>query len=328
MQPGSVFPLFRLLMPGRDSSLKVFTKEPTLATAYCDALSLDKDSSVGKVLRNFTDPMVCGGEYSDVVGDFSCVLERVLEKRLPKNPNKDNPVTVGDINKILDGLTRDLTGTGTKPSNHDWRSSQSQGFSAKSKTKKPPSKAKIREKWIKKAMDQYRLTPLEHKWLVRIILDNIKIGIGWESILSWYSKHAMELYSAHNNLKSVCNKLCNPAYIQQREREKKEAEERLRQQRFTQLYDFPTDPDPVFLGNTISAMKSERTSFESLMADMQKKHALVMKKKLEKDDPLKKSLALNFPAFVAEVKLDGERMIVHINRGKVTMHTRQGRWYR
>jgi ATP-dependent DNA ligase len=138
----------------------------------------------------------------------------------------------------------------------------------------------------------------------------------------------MDLWNAHNNLKTVCNKLCCEAYVRQREKEIEEAKKRMQEELFTQLYAFPSNPDPVFLGNTISAMRSERTSFDSLMADMQKRHAEVLKKKIEKDDPLKESLALKFPAFVAEVKLDGERMIVHVNRGNVTMHTRQGRWYR
>ena len=40
---------------------------------------------------------------------------------------------------------------------------------------------------------------------------------------------------------------------------------------------------------------------------------------LEIDDINRSRLALQFPAFVCEVKLDGERILSHINRGIVTM---------
>lgn len=247
--------------------------------------------------------------------------------------NRPSEATVGDINKILDGLTNDLSGGKSfqKHSNHDWRSSDSQSQS-KGAPKTAKGKRKTtnkRVKWVRKAIDELKLSPLEHKWLAKIIIqDRMHLGIGWEAILTWYSRHAMDVWSVHNNLKTVCNKLCDEQYVRQREKEIEESEQRRKAQRFTQLYSFPANPDPVFLGNTISAMRSERTSFESLMYDMRKKHAEVVKKKLKKDDPLKDSLSLKFPAFVAEVKLDGERMIVHINRGQVTMHTRKGRWYR
>ena len=39
------------------------------------------------------------------------------------------------------------------------------------------------------------------------------------------------------------------------------------------------------------------------------------------------SLSLKFPTFINEVKLDGERMLVHVKRGVVTMQTRQSNWY-
>jgi hypothetical protein len=129
-----------------------------------------------------------GTEFESCVGDFPLTLEKVLSLRIRSEPSK---ATVGDINRILDGLTRDIRGKGKK-SNHDWRDSQqsqSQGLPAgKAKrgrnNSKGPNRNKIRAKWIQKAFDEYKLSPLEHKWLARIMLDEIKIGIGWETILS------------------------------------------------------------------------------------------------------------------------------------------------
>ena len=41
----------------------------------------------------------------------------------------------------------------------------------------------------------------------------------------------------------------------------------------------------------------------------------------------KDCLSLVFPAFLCETKLDGERIIAHIKRGIVTLHSRRDNWY-
>ena len=81
----------------------------------------------------------------------------------------------------------------------------------------------------------------------------------------------------------------------------------------------PRSAEPAVLGNTITMMLCHKTSFDTALTDMEMKHKNYIDT-LEKDDPLRSSLALKFPTFLCEIKMDGERMIVHVNRGVVTMH--------
>jgi hypothetical protein len=119
------------------------------------------------------------------------------------------------------------------------------------------------------------------------------------------------------SIKAVCDKLSDPEYVRQREQEQREMEQRRREQRFSQLFVYPGNHDPVCIGILTSTMRSERTSFEGCMADLSDRHRAVRAdtKKLSKDDPVRESLALKFPAFMAETKLDGEldnRMIAFV----------------
>jgi ATP-dependent DNA ligase len=67
---------------------------------------------------------------------------------------------------------------------------------------------------------------------------------------------------------------------------------------------------PAILGNTLSPMISNRSSFEKLMTQTHSHHQHYLKKFHPKSS--KTYLPLQFPVLTAEIKLDGERMIVHI----------------
>mmetsp|Transcript_8765 Transcript_8765/g.18397 ORF Transcript_8765/g.18397 Transcript_8765/m.18397 type:complete len:183 (-) Transcript_8765:89-637(-) len=56
------------------------------------------------------------------------------------------------------------------------------------------------------------LSSLEHKWIVRIILQKIEIGIGFRSIFGYIDPYAQELYDSFNNLKELCKRLSDPVY--------------------------------------------------------------------------------------------------------------------
>lgn len=238
-EEASVFPILRLLMTREDTTLKVVTKETTLAKAYCQVLGMsvlicifllllsefmqyfyyfffimatdiilslsdtilvgyDKDSIQYKILHKFNDPQLRTEELKEGVGDFAKTLEAVLRLRVPNEPSK---ARVKHICEILDGLTADLGGNKiAKPSNHDWRESQSQfqsqqnsqgtKESKKKKKKKQESASAIRAKWIRRTLEdeKCKLSPMEHKWLTRMIMGDTKIGIGFEAILTWYNK--------------------------------------------------------------------------------------------------------------------------------------------
>lgn len=49
----------------------------------------------------------------------------------------------------------------------------------------------------------------EQKWLMRILLKDVKIGLGQNAIFQIYHPDAKDLYEATNNLKKVCDTLKN-----------------------------------------------------------------------------------------------------------------------
>lgn len=83
----------------------------------------------------------------------------------------------------------------------------------------------------------------------------------------------------------------------------------------------PKNSEPAVLNHTISPMLSLRTSFESILSDLQVRHETYAEL-LKKNNPLKTCLALKFPAFTCEVKLDGERLLAHVHRGVVKVQVR------
>jgi hypothetical protein len=72
------------------------------------------------------------------------------------------------------------------------------------------------------------------------------------------------------------------------------------------------------LNNTLAPMLANRTSFATVLTDIGSRHRK-FSETLDEGNAGESSLALKFPTFVCEVKLDGERMVTHIHRGVVTM---------
>lgn len=79
-----------------------------------------------------------------------------------------------------------------------------------------------RVQWVQKLID-LKLSPLEHKWIVRIILSELNLGIRSDSIIEHLSKYAEGLYSANKNLRTLCATLCDKEWVKKR-KEKDERE--------------------------------------------------------------------------------------------------------
>jgi hypothetical protein len=341
----SLFPLFRLLLPDIDNSRHIAMKEKLIAQVYCEALGLEKENAAYKMLYGFTDPQKAP---TDCVGDLSLVVQHVMTQRIPTRPSR---TTIGEINQLLDDLVdlkrrindRKGGGGGGQSHQHEWRLEKKKKSTTTTTsptkanaTSPPPNLAKLRAQWLKRVMHQKSLSPLEHKWLVRILLQKMEFGIGWRLLLSWYNPYALELWNAHNSLKNLCSKLANENYYNERQRMedwKRQQEQQEQQQQpsaATSASKWLPQALPATLGNTISPMLSERTTFAKCLTQMQENHQLYLKQ-ASSLRPI--PLALKFPAFCAEIKLDGERMIVHMERQqqqqqcRVTMHTRNGKWY-
>jgi hypothetical protein len=309
ISPHSAYPWLRLLMPDIDNARQFGIKESTIIQIYCEAEGFMKGTTNANKLFRFTDPQIV--PYT-IAGDLSCVIEHVLAQRIPTIGSN---VTVGEMNQFLDELAS-LKSRKSQSGNHDWRESQDQQPKKKKKTE---TALQLRSKWMQKVIAR-GLSPLEHKWMVRILLQKLEVGLSWRSLLTWYSPYSMELWNAHNSLRNLCSKLADTTYHQRRQ-EAEELERKMQQGALSRWY---PQEQGASLGNTISPMLSNRVSFANCITQLHSNHEEYLSKAILGHEPL----ALKFPAICAEIKLDGERLVAHITQnGVVTMQTRNNRWY-
>ena len=217
LKDSSWFPLLRLVMPDVDTSRPhTGMKERNIAMAWGEAFDLTQGSRPFERLLNFSDPTHFGQQQSGA-SDLSLAVYEIVE---PRDGSKGSKLKIKHINELLDELVA-LKG-GTQRGNHDWRDDAGGG-----KKKGPPLKQKRRD-WVKQLRDK-KLSALEHKWIVRILLQKMEIGFSSKSMLSRWMPGglALELYRMNNSLKSVCTTLSNPHWLQQREEGEKEKQENL-----------------------------------------------------------------------------------------------------
>jgi hypothetical protein len=138
------------------------------------------------------------------------------------------------------------------------------------------------------------------------------------------------LWSAHNSLKGICDKLCDPEFTDLQYRTVTQDEDNDRKEnRGLESYMPRSLASPQF-GLPFSPMLSERTGFDRVLNDISHRHRSYIKTDGTVYFPnATSSLSFQHPAFSVEPKLDGERLLVHVSRnGNVKMHTRRGNWYR
>lgn len=341
--PQSLFPILRLLLSEKDSSRSFNLKENLLAKAYVDAFQLIHDDA--RKIVCFTDPMAVG---SDRAGDLSRVIEAVLETRIAHRSG--SRLTVGDINQWLDEFVslpaqaqaarRGETGSaGTTihatSTIHDWRTTTPSP--ARQKRRKGPSLKELRAEWIRRLNPPYsptkgELSPMEHKWLIRIMLGKLQLGLGWMRIFNWYHPSATAIWSSHNSLKGVCNILCHPDFIVMRNNHRMQEDGGANDQeprRGTAAAYLPRNKDPVQFGVPFEPMLSERTSFQRALTNLSSRHRDFVASSSTLPHVDSSWLALRHPVFSVETKLDGERMLIHFSRdGVIKIHSRRGKWHR
>jgi hypothetical protein len=153
------------------------------------------------------------------------------------------------------------------------------------------------------------------------------LGIGWSTMLRYISKDdlALDLHNSNKNLKKLCACLADTEWIEKYIARKLALEKRLRSFK-NNMIRMPCYLEEVHLGNIIRPMLSKRTSCPKVLEDMERlNEEFVFLEKQERY--LKSLLPVKFPAFISEVKLDGERMIIHVQRGIVTMHVSPNYFY-
>lgn len=167
------YPTMRLLLPQLERERMAYgIKEHTLAKLYIDILGLAKESTDARKLLNYRAPTA-----KQEAGDFATVAFFVLRNRCPEKGS----LTIKDVNDNLDAIAL--------------------------------NNATKKKDLVKKSlMTLLRNTSaIEQKWLIRMILKEMKVGLSQQSILSTFHPDAEDLFNVTNNLAKVCSDLSNPA---------------------------------------------------------------------------------------------------------------------
>ncbi|XP_048580100.1 DNA ligase 4 [Nematostella vectensis] len=171
----SLFPLLRLLLPHLDKDRPAYgMKENIFAKYIIDVMSLGKDSSSGCKLLNYRHP---SSSKQDSQGDFASVAYFVLKDRCPEKGS----LKIEEVNKLLDDMAN-----------------------ANLEKKRDNVKMSIQ-------MLLRKSSAKEVKWLIRIILKELKMGLGENSVFAVFHPDALDHYNTCNNLSKVCMDLHDPS---------------------------------------------------------------------------------------------------------------------
>ncbi|PRQ77013.1 ATP dependent DNA ligase domain-domain containing protein [Rhodotorula toruloides] len=180
-----LYPLIRLMLPERDTRRRTYNlKEQKLAKAIIQALDLPQKTSVALKLINWKVPT----KEDPGAGEFAAVAYDVIKSRSTVI-RAVSDVTIDEINETLDELSH------TRGTTID-ANGQKRGMQAEH--------ARILRRCVSK------MTPAEMKWLIRIILRDLKIGMGEKTIFNQLHPDAMDLFNTCSDIKRVCYKLFDP----------------------------------------------------------------------------------------------------------------------
>ncbi|GAA5903015.1 hypothetical protein JCM6882_009669 [Rhodosporidiobolus microsporus] len=251
-----LYPLVRLLVPERDTRRRTYNlKEAKLAKAIITALDLPPKNDSALKLTNWKTPT----KDDPGAGEFASVAYEVIRTRSTVLESRDD-FTIDDVNTTLDELSHS---TGSVGPNGQKLSLQAE-----------------HSRLIKACIA--KMTASEMKWLIRIILRYLKIGIGEKTIFNQLHPDAMEVFNTCSDIKRVCWRLHNPA-------------ERIIRE------DWTVKPGSIF----------------RLMLAWRARHLKDVSKAMRANRPRRDPEYKHRPGeykddeFIIEEKLDGERMQLH-----------------
>ncbi|XP_061991495.1 DNA ligase 4 [Rosa rugosa] len=166
---GDYFSAIRLILPNLDRERGSYgLKESVLATCLIDALGMSRDSDDALRLINWRKG---GAKTGANAGNFALVAAEVLQRR---QGLRSGGLTIKELNDLLDRLAS--------------------GENRAEKTS-------ILSTLVQKTNAQ------EMKWIVMIILKDLKLGISEKSIFHEFHPDAEDLFNVTCDLKLVCEKL-------------------------------------------------------------------------------------------------------------------------
>ncbi|KAF0520638.1 ATP-dependent DNA ligase [Gigaspora margarita] len=167
------YPVMRLLIPHLDNERTSYgMKENVLAKTYINVLGLSKDSPHAERLLHWKLP---GSNKNKTAGDFASVAFEVIAPR--STVVSQGSMSIDDVNQQLDTLNAS--------------SGQNE------------ARIIIRHFFTK-------CTAIEQKWIIRIILKELKIGMSEKTIFSAFHPDASSLFNVCSDLRKVCSELQDP----------------------------------------------------------------------------------------------------------------------
>ncbi|KAK8515564.1 hypothetical protein V6N12_075601 [Hibiscus sabdariffa] len=178
-KPSDYFSAMRLILPSLDRERGTYgLKESVLALCLIDALGMSRDSPDALRLINWRKG---GANTGANAGNFALVSAEVLQRRQGTAPGG---LTIKELNDLLDRLA-----------------------SAENRAEKTA----ILSTLINKTNAQ------EMKWVIMIILKDLKLGISEKSIFQEFHPDAEDLFNVTCDLKLVCEKLKDRSHRHKRQ---------------------------------------------------------------------------------------------------------------
>lgn len=166
----SFYSAMRLLIPHLEKERVAYgIKEHMLAKLLIEVLCLGKDSPDANRLLNYKAPKSAKME----AGDFASVAYYVLKNRCPEK----GTLNIKEVNDCLDGIA----------------------------VNNAAKKKDLVRKYILHLLTN--MSAIELKWLIRMIVKELKVGLSQASVLSVFHPDAEEFYNVNNNLEKVCRML-------------------------------------------------------------------------------------------------------------------------
>uniref|UniRef100_A0A8C5LLV9 DNA ligase n=1 Tax=Leptobrachium leishanense TaxID=445787 RepID=A0A8C5LLV9_9ANUR len=170
----SFYPAMRLILPQFERERMAYgIKETMLAKLYIEVLGLPKDGKDALKLLNYRTP---SGSHADA-GDFAAIAYFVVKSRC----TKEGSLTIKEVNDQLDSIAN--------------------------------NNAAKKKDLIKKSLLHLiaHTTAQEQKWLIRMIIKDMKLGLSQQTIFSTFHKDATELHNVTTDLEKVCQQLHDPS---------------------------------------------------------------------------------------------------------------------
>ena len=169
-----MYPVVRLILPHLDRDRQTYAlKESKLAKAFIQILAIAKDSSDALRMVNWRQPQRNAVTGKHEGGDFAEAVFNSLKSRCASHSTS----TIASINAHLDALNSAEDGT---------------------------ARAQILTTMVRES------TAYEMKWIIRIILKDLKIGLSEAQVFEAFHEDATEMYNITSSLYLVCNQLRDP----------------------------------------------------------------------------------------------------------------------